>query len=68
MSEPPAVKSPLLQRYSSDGILAKFLSLMDAHKANAQILSRVGYVFANFTANEEAILISGAKSHKAVRH
>jgi hypothetical protein len=64
MSEPPAVRSRLLQWYSSDGISAKFLSLLGAHKANAQILSRVGYVLADFAAYEEAILISGAKVTK----
>jgi hypothetical protein len=56
-----AVRSELLRRYGSDGILAKFLLLMDAHKANVQILSRVGYVFTDFAAYEEVILISGAK-------
>jgi hypothetical protein len=64
ISERPAVRAELLQRYTSDGILAKFLLLMDAHKVNAQILSRIGYVFADFAAYEETILISGAKVTK----
>jgi hypothetical protein len=61
ISERPAIRSELIERYKADGLLAKFLLLMSTHRTHAQILSRLCYVFADFVAYEAAVLSAASK-------
>jgi hypothetical protein len=56
-----SVRCELLERYSATGFLTRMLSLIEKHKGNPQILTRLAYVFADFAAREPAILTAAGK-------
>ena len=64
VSERDEVREEILKRFGAEAVLSKFIDLMVRHQENHQILSRIGYVFADFAAYEESLLaVAGEASH-----
>jgi hypothetical protein len=61
ISDRDNVRTDILTKVSADALVALFLKLMDSHRGNHQILSRLSYVFSDFAAYEPAFLSSAAK-------
>jgi hypothetical protein len=60
------VRRDLLGRFSPDGLLIQFLTLMDKHRTSNPILSRLCYVFADFAAHEPELLGAAGRLMKPV--
>jgi hypothetical protein len=55
------VRSEIIARFPPEELLALFLQLMNAHKTNHQIISRLSYVFSDFAAYEPVFLAVGTR-------
>jgi hypothetical protein len=56
VSDHQSVRSDLLEQYTGEGIVIRLLQLIDQHRSDLRIISRVAYVFAEFSAREPIIL------------
>jgi hypothetical protein len=60
LSDRPSVREDLLEKFTASGIVTRFLQLLDMHRGNLQIVSRISYVFAEFAARESSVLVAAA--------
>lgn len=66
ISERDEVRAAVLSNSGAQTVLSQFIDLMVRHKANHQIISRVGYVFADFAAYEPSLLEAAGSSAKSI--
>jgi hypothetical protein len=55
ISDRQSVRSDLFEKYTSQEIVIRLLQLMNQHRSNIQIISRVSYVIADVAAREPII-------------
>jgi hypothetical protein len=66
MSDRDSVRKEVLGQYPDPGLLVLLLTLMDKHRENMNILSRLFYVFADFAACETAFVAAAGRVTRPV--